>query len=68
LPRNCLLKHTIEEKIEGMIKVTGRRERKREELLDGLKEKRGCWKLKEEALHRPLWIIRFGPVVRQTTE
>jgi hypothetical protein len=44
--------------------VTGRRERRRKQLLDGLEENRGCWKLKEEALDRTLWITRFGPVVR----
>jgi hypothetical protein len=36
-----------------------------------LKEMRGSWKLKEEALDRTLWRTRFGrsygPVVRQTT-
>jgi len=47
LRRNCLLKHVTEEKIEGR-RVRGRR---RNQLLDDLKEKkRGCWKLKEEAL------------------
>ena len=48
--------------------MAGRRERRRKQLLDGLKEKRGCWKLKDEALGRTLWINRFGPAVRQTTE
>jgi hypothetical protein len=41
-------------------------------LQDDLKEKRGCWQLKEEALDRTLWKTRFGrcygPVVIQTTE
>jgi hypothetical protein len=36
------------------------------------KEKRGYWKLEEEALDRSLWRARFerdcGPVVRQTAE
>jgi hypothetical protein len=44
LRRNCLLKHIIERRIE----VTGRRERRRKQLLDDLKETRGFWKLKEE--------------------
>jgi hypothetical protein len=52
--------------------MTGRRGRRREQLLDDLKEKRRYWKLKEEALDRILCRTRFGrdygPVVRQTTE
>jgi hypothetical protein len=48
LCRNCLLKHVM----EGKIEVTGRRGRRRMQLLDELKEKRGPWKLKEEALCR----------------
>ena len=48
--RNCLLKHVIEGKVEGRIKVTGKRRRRRKQILDDLKEKRGYWKLKEEAL------------------
>jgi hypothetical protein len=46
--------------------------RRRKNLLDDLQEKRGYWKLKEEALDRTLWRTHFGtgygPVVRQTTE
>jgi hypothetical protein len=41
------------------------------QLLDDLKEKRGYWKLKEDALDRILWRTRFvrvyGPVIRETT-
>jgi hypothetical protein len=70
--RNCLLKHVIEGKLEGRIEITGRRGRRRKQLLDDLKEKRRYGKLKEEALDRTLWRTRFGrgcrPVVRQTTE
>jgi hypothetical protein len=40
--------------------VTGRRGRTRNQLLDGHKEKRGCWELKEEAQDRTLWRTRFG--------
>jgi hypothetical protein len=62
----------IEGKIEGRIEVMETRGRKRKQLLDDLKEKRGYWKMKEEALDRTLWRTRFGrgygPVVRQTTE
>ena len=43
LPRNCLLIHIIER-----IEVTGRRCRRRKQLLDDLKETRGFWKLKEK--------------------
>jgi hypothetical protein len=43
--------------------------KKFKELLDDYWEKRGYWKLKEEALDRILWRTRFGsvcgPVVRQ---
>jgi hypothetical protein len=52
--------------------MTGRRGRRRKQLLDDFKEKRRYWKLKEEALDHTLWRTRFergyGPVVRQTTE
>jgi hypothetical protein len=34
--------------------VTGRRERRRKQLLDFLKEIRGYWRLKEEALNNTL--------------
>jgi hypothetical protein len=40
LRRNCLLKHVIEGKIEGSIEMTGRRGRRRKQLLDDLMEKR----------------------------
>jgi hypothetical protein len=66
LRRNCLLKHVIEGKVKGRIAMTGRRGRRRKQLLDGLKEKRRYWKLKEEALDR--FGRGYGPVVRQTTE
>jgi hypothetical protein len=70
--RNCLLKHVIEGKIEGGIEVTGRRGRRRKQLLNDLKENRRYWKLKEEALDSTLWRTRFGrgcgSVVRRTTE
>jgi hypothetical protein len=41
LRRKCLLKHGIVGNIEGKMAVMGRRERRREQLLDDLKEKRG---------------------------
>jgi hypothetical protein len=37
---NCLLKHVIEGKIEGRLEVTGRRGRKRKQLLYDLKKRR----------------------------
>jgi hypothetical protein len=42
------------------IEVTGRRGRRRRKLLDDLKERRGYFHLKEEALDRTMWIARFG--------
>jgi hypothetical protein len=50
LRTNCLLKHVIEGKLEGRIEMTGRRGRRRKQLLDDLKEKRKYWKVQEEAL------------------
>jgi hypothetical protein len=64
-------KYVIEGNIEE-IEVTGRRGRRDQQLLDDLKENRGYWKLKEEALDRSFWRTRFGrrcgSVVRQTTK
>jgi hypothetical protein len=58
--------------IERGIEVMGKQGRRRMQLLDGLKETRGYWKLKEEALERTVWRTGFGrsygTVVRQTTE
>ena len=55
LRRNCLLKYVIEGKTETRSEVTGRRGRRSKQLLDDLKEMRGYWKLKVEALYSPLW-------------
>jgi hypothetical protein len=72
LRRNRLLQRVIEGKIKGEIEVTERRGRRRRKLLDDLKEKRGYFHLKEEALGCTTWRARFGrgfgPVVRQTTK
>jgi hypothetical protein len=69
---NCLLRQVIEGKIKGGIKVTGRRGRRRRKSLDDLKERRGYSHLKEEALERTTWRVRFGrgfgPVVIQITK
>ena len=72
LRRNCLSKHIIEGKIEEGIEMTGRRQRKRKQLLNDLKETREHWKFKEGAQART--VLRtlcgrgYGPVLRQTTE
>ena len=67
LRRNCLVKRVLEGKIEG----TGRRGRRRKQLLDGFKKTRRYWKLKEEVLDRNFWRTRcwrsYLPVLRQTT-
>jgi hypothetical protein len=72
LRRNCLLKHVTERKIEGRIRMTGRRGSRHNVSLDDLKEKVGYWKLKEEAQDRTVWRTNFGrgygPVVRLQIE
>ena len=69
---NCLLKQVIEGKIKGEMEVKRRRGRRRKKPLDGLKDRKGYYHLKEEALDRSMWrnhfIEGFGPVVRQNTE
>jgi hypothetical protein len=71
LRRNCLLQQVIKGKIKGWIEVRGQQGRRRRNLLDGLKKSRGYSHLKEEALDRTMWRVRFGrgfgSVVRQTT-
>jgi hypothetical protein len=58
--------------MKGWIEVTGRRGRRRRELLDDVKERRGYSYLKEEALDRTTCRASFergfGPVVRQIAE
>ena len=62
----------LKERYRGRIEVTGRRGRRRRKLLDNLKERRGYFHLKEEALDRTMWRAGFGrdfgPVVRQTSK
>jgi hypothetical protein len=48
----CILEQVIEGRIQWGIEVKGRRGRRRRKLLDGLKERRGYFYLKEEALDR----------------
>jgi hypothetical protein len=51
---NCVLKHVVEIKIEGRIEVTGIGGRRSNKLVDDLEEKKGYWKLTQEALDRTL--------------
>jgi hypothetical protein len=60
LRRNCLLKHVIKGQIEGSVEVAGRRGRRSKQVLDDLKEKKGCCKLEEEALDRTVWRTGIG--------
>jgi hypothetical protein len=57
--RNWFLKHVIEGEIDGRIRVKGRRGTRSKQLLVELKEKRSYCKLKEDALDRTLWRVRF---------
>jgi hypothetical protein len=72
LRRNNLLQRVTEGKIKGGIEVTGRQGSRRRKLLDEKKKKRRYSHLKEEALDRTIWRVRFGrgfgPVVRQTAK
>jgi hypothetical protein len=45
--------------IEGKIELTGRRGRRRKQLLDDLKETRSYCELQDEALDCTVWRIRF---------
>jgi hypothetical protein len=64
-------KQVIEGKVKEEMEVTRRRGRRRKKLLDDLKDRRRYSHLKEEALDRTMWRIRFGrgfgPVVRENT-
>jgi hypothetical protein len=69
--RNCLLKHVIERNKESANDRSYGKTRKKTSV-DDVKETRGYWNLKEEAVDRTVWRTRFmgsyGPAVRQTTE
>jgi hypothetical protein len=52
LGRNYFLKHIIKGKIKGRREVKGKRGKRRKQLLDDLKKKKGYLKTKEEALDR----------------
>jgi len=62
----------LKERKGGGLEVTGRRGRRRRNLLDDLKERRGYSHLKEEAVDRTVCRAcfgkGFGPVVRQTAK
>jgi hypothetical protein len=60
LRRNCFLQRVIEGRVEGRIEVTGRREIRCKQLLDDLKQSRGCWKSKDETLDRIIWRTRLA--------
>ena len=68
LHRDCTIKHAIEGKIEGRIKVMVGQGRRYKQLLDDTKEKLAYWKLEEAALDGTLWTACFltgcGPVIR----
>ena len=44
---------------KGWIELKGRRRRRRKQLMYYINERKGCWKLKEDALARSLWRTRF---------
>ena len=50
LRRNCFLRHITEGKTKGRTEVGGRRERRRNHLLEDFMETRKYWKMKEAAL------------------
>jgi hypothetical protein len=37
-----------------------KKERRRKQIMDNIKERRGYWTLKQEALVHTIWRIRFG--------
>jgi hypothetical protein len=62
----------FEGKIKGEIEVTRRRGRRRKKLLGDLKDRRGYFRLKDEALDHTVWRNHFGrgvgPVIRLLNE
>jgi hypothetical protein len=62
--RNCHLKQVIEGNREGRIEVKGKQRRRHKQLLDEFKEKRGYWRMRDEAFDRTLWGFGrgYGPV------
>jgi hypothetical protein len=72
LRRNCLASRVIGGKTEGRFDVTSGRGRRRKQLVDNLKEKRGYCKLKQEAPYSTVWRTHFGrgcgSIVRERTQ
>ena len=66
--KKCILKQVIEERREGK----RRRWRRPKHLLEDVKETRGYWRLKGNALERTLWRTHFGwgcfTFLRQTSD
>jgi hypothetical protein len=60
LRRNYFLNHIIEWKTGRGIEATGKKGRRRKQLLDDLKETRGYCKWKEEAVDCPVWRTGYG--------
>jgi replicative superfamily II helicase len=54
---NGIIERAIERKIEKSVDVTERRGRRCRQILNDLKLKRGCYKLKYEVLARALWRV-----------
>jgi len=48
--RDCILQNVIRGKIEGEIEVTGRRGRRRKQILDNVKEMRGYRRMKGRSI------------------
>lgn len=68
--RNRILKHLTEGEIKGSIKVSGSWGRRRDQILDDLKEKLSYREMKKKAQDQTLWKTclgrGYGPGVRQT--
>jgi hypothetical protein len=62
----------LKKKIEGRVKVTGRKGKRRKQPMHDHQETRGYRKMKKEAPDSALWKTLFErdcePVIRQTTE
>jgi hypothetical protein len=71
LRSNCFLKHVIEGKLEAKIEVTGKRGRRRKQLLDDLQEEERMLEIargstRSNCVDKSLW-KGYGPLVLQTT-
>jgi hypothetical protein len=72
LAQELFLKLISEGKIERDTEVTEKQGTRPKQLMNGLKERRGFWNLKEKAIDCTLWKPSSrrgsGPIVRQTAE